>query len=217
MLRVLYVEASPRKQRSASIEVARAFLDDLNAVTGVTIDTLDLWATQLPEFDGSALAAKYAGLSGVALTPDQRAAWAEISRLVDRFRTADLLVFALPLWNFGLPYKMKHLIDVVSHKDLLFSFDERGLNGLLAGKRAVVIYARGLDYAPASDTPAGTYDFQRPYMELWLKFIGISDIESVTVEKTLLGPEADQGSRDKGRREAGQLARRLASMATRDS
>jgi FMN-dependent NADH-azoreductase len=211
MPHVLYVEASPRKQRSASIEVARAFLEVLRARPGVTIDTLDLWSTKLPEFNGSALAAKYAGLSGAALTPDQQSAWAEITRVVDRFRAADLLVFALPLWNFGLPYKMKHLIDVVSHKDLLFSFDERGLKGLLVGKKAVVVYARGLDYAPASDTPAGTYDFQRPYMELWLRFIGVTDIESITVEKTLLGSEVDQESRNKGKREARELAERLTS------
>ena len=104
---------------------------------------------------------------------------------------------------------MKHLIDVVSQKDLLFSFDERGFGGLLVGKKAVVVYARGLDYARAALTPAETFDFQRPYMEMWLNFIGVTDIESIVVEKTLLGPELDREARASAREEAADVARRV--------
>lgn len=213
MKHLLYVEASPRKERSASIEVAQAFLRSLAEHQEIAIDTLDLWSARLPEFDGSALAAKYAGLSGEALTSDQASAWASIATLVNRFRVADILVFALPLWNFGVPYKMKHLIDVVSQKDLLFSFDERGLSGLLVGKKAVVVYARGLDYGRTALTPAATFDFQRPYMDMWLNFIGVTDIESIVVEKTLFGPEVDREARGRAKQEAENLARRVGSSA----
>lgn len=209
MRHLLYIEASPRKERSASIQVAQSFLQTLAEQEDIAIDTLDLWSTRLPEFDGSALAAKYAGLSGEALTPDQATAWTAIAALVDRFRAADILVFALPLWNFGVPYKMKHLIDLISQKDLLFSFDERGFGGLLVGKKAVVVYARGLDYGRKALTPAETFDFQRPYMELWLSFIGVSDIESIVVEKTLSGPEVDREVRSKAMDEAADVARRI--------
>ena len=209
MRHVLYIEASPRKERSASIEVAQAFLRSLMREEAVTVDTLDLWSTKLPEFNGSVLAAKYAGLSGEALTPEQADSWAAITALVNRFRVADILVFSLPLWNFGIPYKMKHLIDVVSQKDLLFSFDERGLNGLLVGKKAVVVYARGLDYARTSITPAAIFDFQRPYMEMWLSFIGVTDVESIVVEKTLFGPEVDLEARAKATQEAAFLAKHV--------
>ena len=209
MRRLLYIEASPRKERSASIQVAQSFLQTLAEQEDIAIDTLDLWSTGLPEFDGSALAAKYAGLSGAALTPDQATAWAAIAALVDRFRVADILLFALPLWNFGVPYKMKHLIDVISQKDLLFSFDERGFGGLLVGKKAVVVYARGLDYGRTALTPAETFDFQRPYMEMWLRFIGVTDIESIVVEKTLFGSEVDREVRSKAMHEAADVARRI--------
>ena len=104
---------------------------------------------------------------------------------------------------------MKHLIDVVSQKDLLFSFDERGFGRLLVGKKAVVVYARGLGYARAALTPAETFDFQRPYTEIWLNFIGGTDIESIVVEKTLLGPELDREVRSRARQEAADVARRV--------
>jgi FMN-dependent NADH-azoreductase len=215
LTRILYVEASPRKKRSASIEVARAFIDAVQVRDqAVSVDKLDLWSTPLPEFDGPTLEAKYAGLNGLALTNDQAAARAGIRALADRFKAADLLLFAVPLWNFSIPYKLKHLIDVISQKDVLFSFDDRGFDGLLVGRSAVVVYARGLDYAPTSDTPADSYDFQKPYLELWLRFIGVVDVTSIIVQKTLLGSETDQAARTAARAKAIEAADRFVSGAS---
>lgn len=211
MARLLYVEASPRKQRSASIEVAQAFLAAYRAAHPADqIETLDLWDLDLPEFDGEALAAKYAGISGTALTPAQDEAWGTIRSLAAPFHLADKLLFAVPLWNFGIPYKLKHLIDLISQKDVLFTFDELGLTGKLRGKRAAVIYARGLDYHGADTiTPAAQYDFQKPYLEMWLRFIGITDIKDIIVEKTLFGPEVDIDSRKMAKEKAEILARKF--------
>ena len=155
MTHILYIEASPRKSRSASIEVARAALDAWRTETrDLTIDTLDVWATDLPEFDGPAMEAKYAGLSGTALTADQAVAWDGIRTIAARFLAADAIVLAVPLWNFSIPYRLKHLIDLVTQKDVLFSFDETGFGGLLRGRKALVVCARGLDYSPSAGTPA---------------------------------------------------------------
>jgi FMN-dependent NADH-azoreductase len=185
---VLYIEGSPRKHRSASIEAARAALAAWKEVdSSLTIDVLDVWSEGLPEFNGHAMEAKYAGFAGTPLSEEQLAAWSAIRKLTDRFHAANVFVIASPLWNFGVPYRLKQLIDVVSQKDLLFSFDERGLNGLLSGKKALLVCARGLDYAPNSTTKAERYDYQRPYLEAWLRFIGISEIALVIVEKTLCG------------------------------
>ncbi|HEV2673694.1 MAG TPA: NAD(P)H-dependent oxidoreductase [Aliidongia sp.] len=214
MTHILYIEASPRKARSASTEIARHALAAWRSEDAtVTVDTLDLWSESLPEFDGPAMEAKYAGLSGTPLTAEQAAAWSQIRALAGRFLAADALVVAAPLWNFSIPYKLKHLIDVVSQKDLLFTFDESGFGGLLRGRKALVICARGLDYSPSAATPAGTYDFQKPYLETWLQFVGISEIVSVVAEKTLFGPEIDGASRAAACAEAVKAARKFARPA----
>ncbi|WP_395678638.1 FMN-dependent NADH-azoreductase [Inquilinus sp.] len=208
MARLLYVEASPRKQRSASIEVARAFLAAYRAAHPADeIETLDLWTIDLPEFDGAVMEAKYAGLSGTPLTAAQETAWRRIRELAQPFVVADRLLFAVPLWNFGIPYKLKHLIDVISQKDVLFSFTEQGFSGLLPSRKAAVIYARGLDYGPSAFTPAAGFDFQKPYMEMWLRFIGVTDITAITVEKTLFGPEVDTQARAEAKRQAEAVAK----------
>ena len=208
MARLLYIEASPRKERSASIEVSRAFLETYQTThPDDEIETLDIWAADLPSFNGEALAAKYAGLNGVPLTLEQTAVWNEIRRLAAPFLVADKLLLAVPLWNFGIPYRLKQLIDLISQKDILFSFDGYGLQGLLKARKALVVYARGLDYlSKTSSTPAVAYDFQKPYMETWLRFVGVTEISSIVVEKTLFGPESDVESRTKAKQQAATLA-----------
>jgi len=198
MARVLYVECSPNKRHSASIEVCNAFLDTYRlAHPDDTVHTLDVWNLALPEFDAEALAAKYAGLSGTPLTPAQAAAWRQIEVLARPFHEADKFLFGVPLWNFGIPYKLKHLIDVISQKDVLFTFDDSGFAGKLSGKKAAVVYARGLDYSsPGSFTPASKFDLQRPYMEMWLKFVGVEDVAAIVVQRTLFGAD---GQADRSR------------------
>ena len=208
-MKVLYIEASPRKDRSASIEVANAFLDALRTDNPDTqIDVLDLWAHQLPEFDGPTLQAKYAGLEGVERTTAQQTAWDAINVIGDRIKAVDLLLFSVPMWNWGIPYKLKHLIDFVSQKDVLFTFDERGLNGLLTNHRAVCIYARGIAYGADSDL--ASWDQQRPFMETWLASVGVPTIDTVLVEKTLLGPDVDKQARDAAKKAAQALAKTIA-------
>lgn len=207
MSRLLYVEASPRKDRSASIEVSHAFLDIYKSVNPYDeIETLDVWSGDYPSFDGATMVAKYAGIEGMALTVEQDRAWAVIRELATPFLAADKLLLAVPLWNFSIPYRLKHLIDLISQKDILFAFDGAGFQGLIKARKAAVIYARGLDYGAIGSTPASAFDFQKPYIEAWLRLIGISNIDSIVVEKTLLGQEMDVAGRAAGRQAAQALA-----------
>src|SRR5690606_18843969 len=144
-----------------------------------------------------------AGLSGTPLTPAQEQAWTILRELAVCLHQAGIRVLSVPLRDFGIPYKLKHFIDLVSQKDILFSFDpQRGFAGLLRGKRALAVYARGLDYGAASFTPAGRFDLQKPYVEAWLRFVGVEDIHSVIVEKTIYGPDEDRQSRERAKAQA---------------
>lgn len=209
MTTLLHIESSPRKQRSASLEIAREFIARYQQNAPDTrVVTLDLWALDLPEFDGPVMDAKYAGLSGTPLSEEQSGAWASLRALAAHLHQADVLVFSVPLWNFTIPYKLKHFIDVVSQKDVLFEFSpEHGLQGLLHNKTAVNVYARGMDFS-SPETQA--MDFQKPYMEAWLEFIGVTNVHSLYVEKTILGPEVDEASRLKSKALALLLADQLA-------
>jgi FMN-dependent NADH-azoreductase len=203
-MHLLHVIGSPRK-RSASHQVANAFVEAWTKKhADASIDELDVWSVDLPAFDGPVIEAKYAGLEGRSLDAEQAAAWQTVRALADRFRQADVILFSVPMWNFGIPYRLKHLIDVISQKDVLFTFDENGLNGTLGGRKVVTIAARGVQLGP--DFPPDSYDFQTTYMAMWARMVGITDICTISVEKTLFGPEADTESREAASAEARDLA-----------
>ena len=208
---LLHIECSPRKQRSASLQVAGNFIDRyVQRHPQTHVETLDLWSLQLPEFGEDAMNAKYAGLAGIPRTPAQQSVWEDLEALAAHLHRAEVLVMSVPLWNYSIPYKLKHYIDLVSQKDILFSFDpERGPQGLLQGKTAVLAYARGLDFSAQSTTPAERFDFQKPYMEAWLEFIGITDVHALIVEKTILGEDIDRNARSLASQQARDLADRL--------
>ena len=212
MTTLLHIECSPRKQRSASLQVARSFIDRyLQHHPHTHVEILDLWSMPLPEFGEEAMNAKYAGLSGTPLTPAQQLAWNELEHLAAYLHRADIIVLSVPLWNFSIPYKLKHFIDLVSQKDILFSFDPlHGLQGLLKNKTAVGAYACGMDFSAQSATPAERFDFQKPYVAAWLDFIGIRDVHELRVEKTILGEDIDRQARLAASQQARDLADHLA-------
>ncbi|MDX2270018.1 MAG: NAD(P)H-dependent oxidoreductase [Bryobacter sp.] len=206
MAKLLYIEASPRKERSHSIFVANEFLTAYKqAHPEDTVEVWDLWKETLPEFDGHTIAAKYRVLGGEDQDSPERLAWQQIELIANRFKAADKFLFSLPMWNFGIPYKLKHLIDVVAQPGMTFGYDpEKGYFGLVTGKKAAVIYARGGAYA--AGTPAAAMDFQKPYFEAFLRFVGITEFESIVVEGTLFGPEAAAQAREHGVAEAKRIA-----------
>ena len=188
MSKLLYIESSPRKERSKSIAVAKAFLDTYRSShPDDEVITLDLWTKELPEFDGFTIDAKYQVLQGNDFTDQQQQAWQAVVDVCDEFKSADKYVISLPMWNFGIPYKLKHYIDVITQPGQTFSFDPAtGYSGLVTGKPAAVIYARGGAYS--SDEMKGM-DTQKAYVDLLLGFIGFTDVTSILVEPTLAAPD----------------------------
>ena len=205
MKRVLYVQASPRGDRSASNQVAHAYIDALRKQGPIEVDTLDVWKDHLPPFDGDALEAKYAGLAGQPLTEAQVEVWKAIQALGKRFRDADEIVISVPMWNFGVPYRLKHLIDLVTQKDVTFLFGADGFDGMLKKQRALLVCARGLGYGEGGLSEA-QFDHQKSYLTTWLNFLGVTDVRTMRVEKTLLGPDARDASLAAGVAEAEALA-----------
>ncbi|MDB6110985.1 MAG: azoR [Pedosphaera sp.] len=206
MAKLLYIQSSPRGERSASNTVATQFLEVYRATHPEdTVEILDLWQRELPEFNGATLEAKYAILSGQPGTPAQFNAWKLVVSLIEHFKAADKYLVSLPMWNFGIPYKLKHYIDVLLQPGLTFSFTPaEGYKGLVTGKPAVVVYARGGAYGPG--TGAEGYDKQSDYLRHILGFIGFTDVKQIFVEPTLAGPNAKEAAIEAVRQQTAELA-----------
>lgn len=176
--RLLHVIASPRGA-SKSRAVAHTYTQERQRLnTSLMVEELDLWSVQLPEISGDTLSAKYAVLARTEHTAAQRDAWAAVVALTRHFASFDEYVFSVPMWNLGIPYRLKHFIDVVSQPGMTFTWTPtEGYQGLLHKRRAFVAYASAFDYSPGA--PLAPLDVQKCYVETWLQLIGITDIVSV--------------------------------------
>jgi len=204
-MKLLYVEASPLKNASHSISVAAAFLEAYQqAHPQDEIDRIDVWSEPLPPFDGRTIEAKFAVLRLQQFTQEQFQRWDAVRQVSKRFNAADKYVFSVPMWNFGIPYALKHYIDVVTLPGENWKWSRaRGYETLLSGKKALLIYTSANDYTQAANPMS---DFQKPYMRRWLRFIGVEDVQEISVAPTLADPAAVAQSRTAAIREATELA-----------
>ena len=188
MATVLYLQASPRKpQESYSSRAANAFIETYSKLhPGDQVVTRNLFDPSLPEFYQVAADGKYAIMHGKPHTPEQATAWRGVEKEVAAFKAADKIVLAAPMWNFGIPYRLKQYLDVMVQPTLTFSFDPvKGYDGLVKGKPVLLVLARGSEY------PAGSpVDFQLPYLKFIFQFIGFTDIRTLLIEPALAsGPD----------------------------
>jgi FMN-dependent NADH-azoreductase len=206
-MHILNIVTSPRKEKSASTAIVNAFLSEYREhVRDVTVDRLDIWQEQLPEFDAEAINAKYKGVSGESMTPVETATWEKIRELASRFQRADRIVLGVPMWNFSVPYKLKQLIDLSCQRNMLFTFDGEFYGPSLSIDKAFVAYVRGQsDEAGFKTVSQPGFEYLSGYVEFWLRFIGVRRVVSLTVEHTWDGRAVDMI--DAGKRQAVELAR----------
>ena len=203
MAKLLYIQCSPRGQRSKSIQVADAFVEAYKARNPKdTVEVLNLFEFPLPAFDGPVVQGKYNIMHGKPHTAQEKKAWDEVVGIIDHFKSADKYVFAIPMWNFGIPYRLKQYIDIIVQPTYTFAVSEAGYEGLVKGKPALVVLARGGAYSG----PAEGYDQQKRYLDQILNFIGCTRIEHMLVEPTLNStPEAVEAMVEERKQEVRRL------------
>ena len=166
---------------------------------------MDLWRERLPEFSGAIVEAKYARMKGQAFDEPQQDSFAEAERMVLRFALADRVLISTPMWNFGIPYKLKQWFDVIVQPGLTFRFDPSlGYVPLLKDRPTMVILASGSDFATGMNR--GRIDMATPYLREILRFVGISNVHFVPIGPTTGPQQPIEAARERAHQ-------RLAAMA----
>ncbi|HEY1027574.1 MAG TPA: FMN-dependent NADH-azoreductase [Pseudomonas sp.] len=182
MSRVLVIESSARQQGSVSRELTQQFIANWQAAHPADqVQVRDLAIDPVPHLDATLL--------GGWMTPSEqqseaeKAALARSNQLTDELLAADVLVLAAPMYNFAIPSTLKAWLDHVLRAGVTFKYTETGPQGLLTGKRAFVLTARGGIYAGSG------LDHQEPYLRQALAFIGIHDVQFIHAEGLNMGAE----------------------------
>lgn len=187
---VLHIVATPRNHQSSTLKVSNAIIDGLCAKhPDTTIETIDLFNSDVPAMAGDRIEAKYHLLAGGQMSKALTGSWAVLEEEIVRFLAADLYVLSVPMWNLTIPYALKFYIDTIVQPGYLFKYTPEGVPvGLATGKRMICVTSRGGDYS----TPDGSnhpYDFMKPYLSAIFGFCGITDIQYLDIQPMDITPE----------------------------
>lgn len=202
MARLLHIVASPRKAKSRTLKVSEEFLHSLPKNENWEIDTLDLSKEELPDIFNEDAGGKYSLLQG---NDPKIQIWRKMKAIIDRFLAADAFLISTPMWNFQIPYKLKHYIDIMVQPGLLFKFTPNGPEGLVKNKPMVIICSSGGDYR----SNMKPYNFVEPYLRTIFGFVGITDIQFLQAQPMDLGPELESKALLSAKEEAKKLAGKL--------
>ena len=175
MSNVLVLKSSILADNSQSNKLADYAIEKLQ---GNHIVVRDLAQNQLPQFDATATTA----VRGEPKTDEEKQLLALSDELVTELKTADVVVIGAPMYNLNIPTQLKAYFDFIARPRVTFQYTENGPQGLLKGKKAIVLCTFG-----------GLYDEKNivtQYMKAILGFVGITDVQFVYAQGIGFSAEA---------------------------
>ena len=227
MTHILHVNSSPRGEASESRKLSTELVQALVAAhPGATVIERDLEHQSIPFVTEAFISAMYTREEN--RTPEQNELLKLSDELIDELYAADIFVFGIPMYNFGVPAIFKAYIDYVARA--YKTFIPGSYVGLLENKKAFVIgLYGGSGYEPYADRaeydalyPAATRTFMDskepgknfdsfnllvPTLRGVLDFMGVTDVEFINVEGMLADEDAKREIFAHARKKIAELAK----------
>ncbi len=178
MSRVLALKSSILGDYSQSNKLVEDFIKNVDQDK---LTVRDLAANPLPVLDFAVATALRATED---LSQEQQVVVDLSDTLIEEVKAADTLVIAAPMYNFTIPTQLKNWIDLIARAGVTFKYTENGVQGLIEGKKAIIVTTRGGIH---KDSPT---DNVTPYLRTVLGFVGITDVEFVYAEALNMGEDA---------------------------
>ena len=201
MTKVLILDSAATGEESVSRKLVDGLVQSFGTRGGdIDIVRRDIGGQPIPHLTPETV---FAIRTGEASTDAGREALALSDALIAELRAADIVVIGAPMYNFGIPSTLKAWFDHVLRARITFRYTEAGPEGLMKGKKAIVVESRAGLY---SEGPAVHMDSQEPHLRNLLGFMGIDDVTFVRAEKLAFGPEAAEAALAGARAQLHELA-----------
>lgn len=141
-MKTLIVKYLPSGSRSHTLKLLNAFT---GTIGNESVETVDLLTEKIPFFNEASLGAYgKRNYMGQTLSPEESALLASQDRLIKQFKSADVVVMAYPMHNFGMPGIVKSYFDAIMFNGETFEMGKK----LMTGKKALTLYTAGGIYTP---------------------------------------------------------------------
>ncbi|MBQ3265141.1 MAG: flavodoxin family protein [Ruminococcus sp.] len=158
-MKILVLNGSPKKDKSDTMHMTRAFVDGMNSACENEVTVIDVIDRHI-EFCTGCFQCKHNG--GVCILDD------DMTAIIDRFVTSDVVIFNFLLYAYGMPAPLKNLVDrLMPLSSWKMSRDEDGRYGHstyrdLSALRYVMICGCGY--------PNAKHNFEGAVKQFLLKF-----------------------------------------------
>ena len=167
---ILRIDSSMRQHGSVSRDLAGLTVARLRAEL---TDPVIVWRDLKSGVGHVNSAWRDASLGTAALrSAEERALLAQSDALTSEVERADIMVFAVPIYNFSIPAALKAWVDMVC-RDNVDGATAIGKSDAKRYKHAIVILTSNHTRSGADD------EFASGFMQFILKFIGCTDIDMV--------------------------------------
>ena len=141
MRKTLIVSYLARGERSNTKKILDAFS---SCVKGSSVEDLDLCKNVPDFFLPERLMVYYErNYGGQKIDPKRESVIKKMDEMAAQFKSADIVVIAAPMNNFSFPAPLKAYFDSVMQKGVTWTIGANGYEGLMKGKKALVITSSG--------------------------------------------------------------------------
>lgn len=201
MTQILVLRSAATGDASASNRLITRYVAALTkANPGATVVERDLDADPLPHVT-------HRNLAGIGRAAPENAETAPTRAVADaliaELMASDVVVVGVPMYNFGMPTTLKTWFDYVLRAGTTFRYTANGPEGLVQGKRAVIVASTGGFY---HEGPAAGLDHAIAHARLLLNFMGITEVETVVAGGMGAGGEKAEQSLQAAEAELARLA-----------
>lgn len=187
MATLLHVKSSVFGDDAQSALLARHFIERWKSENvGAEVISRDLVSNPLPHLDMTRISALMS--SPDQRSPQQQKIVDEADALLKEVQSADVVLLAVPMYNFSIPSQLKSYFDHLARAGVTFKYTDKGPVGLLQDKPVYLLATRGGLYHEAGQ------DFEVPFVKQFLGFIGLHDVRVVLAEGLNMGEETKQAA-----------------------
>lgn len=187
-MKLLHIDSSIMGEASASRQLTQAAVAAVQAKeAGVEVVYRDLSKDVLTHLSDATFVAKSTSAELRNVLQRQEVAFGEA--ILNEFLSADMIVLGAPMYNFTVPTQLKTWIDQICVAGVTFRYTENGPEGLVKGKRIIIVSTAGGKHA-GQPTGAAHED----YLKLVFGFLGIMDVEVIRAQGLSYGAETKEAS-----------------------